>query len=203
MKQVLLSALLLAATLAFATAPATQLRAQDQERPPLNVAVINTQQVGQQAAGLQAAREELEQIRERLQQSFNQRANAIRQEAQQLSARESVMPPAVFQQQQRQLGQQMANLRQQFQQQQQALAEAWQEQVAQVFQRTLVEIVQELAVERGYTLVVERGAVLFHSPAYDITETVVERFNQRMPQVEFNYQDPSQQNGQENQQDNE
>jgi Skp family chaperone for outer membrane proteins len=198
MKQALLTTLLLAASLVFATAPATVSQAQNQERPPLNIAVINTQQVGQQASGLQAARERLEQIRQGIQQTFNQRANAIRQQAQQLSARESVMPPAVFQQQQRQLGQEMANLRQQYQQQQQALAQAWQEQVAQVFQRTLVEIVQELAVERGYTLVIERSAALFNSPSYDITDTVVERFNQRMPQVEFNYENPSDQNGQSN-----
>lgn len=171
--------------LAVTAAAANPARAQD--RPPLSVAVVNSQAVGQKATAMAEADKKLKAIQQKLQEVYDRRREEIRNNAEELQARQSVMPPNVYQQRQRELNQQMFSLQQQAQRQRDALIEAWQKQVVSRFRETVVTVIQELSVERGYTLVVDRGTVMFSSPAYDITAEVIDRVNKRLPKLEFEF----------------
>ena len=171
--------------LAVTAAVANPARAQD--RPPLSVAVVNSQEVGQKAKAMAEADKKLQAIQQKLQEAYDQKREEIRNNAEELQARQSVMPPNVYQQRQRELNQEMFSLQQQAQSQRDALIEAWQKQVVSRFRETVVTVIQELSVERGYTLVVDRGTVMFSSPAYDITAEVVDRVNKRLPKLEFEF----------------
>jgi outer membrane protein len=171
--------------LAVTAAAANPARAQD--RPPLSVAVVNSQEVGQKATAMAEADKKLKAIQQKLQEAYDQRREEIRNNAEELQARQSVMPPNVYQQRQRELNQEMFSLQQQAQRQRDALIQAWQKQVVSRFRETVVTVIQELSVERGYTLVVDRGTVMFSSPAYDITAEVIDRVNKRLPKLEFEF----------------
>ena len=49
------------------------------------------------------------------------------------------------------------------------------------FQRETYKVVEQLGREKGFTLILERSILFYHANAVDITEVVVQRFDQDRP----------------------
>lgn len=181
-------------TLASALFAGVSSAQQDTERPPLKVAVVNLQALSQQSRALSEARNEWESIRQRLQEQAENDQEQIRQQAEQLERQRRVLRPEVYEQRLNGLRTQMVQIRQRTQRQREALQQAVQT-TLQSFQQEVVTIIQEIAIEQGYTLVLDQGAALHASPAYDITETALDRLNDRVPSLEFEFTDPTAEDG--------
>ena len=148
---------------------------------------VNLVRVAQEANAAVTAGQRIENYGKAVEQRFRAREEALREEDQALGRRRSILAPDVFREEDRKFREKVDLAQREFQeirrQVQQATFEA-----QQIIDERMTRIISDVAVERGINFVFNQTQVTFVNPLaqFDLTEEVVNRMNQTLPEVPVN-----------------
>ena len=148
---------------------------------------VNLVRVAQEANAAATAGQRIEAYGKAVEQRFRAREEALREEDQALGRRRSILAPDAFREEDRKFREKVDLAQREFQeirrQVQQATFEA-----QQIIDERMTRIISDVAVERGINFVFNQTQVTFVNPLaqFDLTEEVVNRMNQTLPEVPVN-----------------
>ncbi len=151
------------------------------------IGVLNTEIIERDSLAHKGVRLERDKYVARYQQEFKDIEEELREEEQRLTQQRNVLSPEVFQQQVEEFQQRFATEQQKVRVKDQNLTAVFQQARVEINQEVL-RITSQVAQERGLNMVMAQNVVLLSDPSMDITRDVLERLNERLPQVAF--QDP-------------
>lgn len=126
--------------------------------------------------------------RDKYQQSFNSEFETTRKQLQQteqdLARQRTSLGPDAFQDKARTLNEEVAVFQRRFQGAARALDKAT-AQASNELQKAAISVTSEVASEMGAGLVMHKQHVFLHDERMDVTNTVIERINKRLPSVAF------------------
>jgi Skp family chaperone for outer membrane proteins len=177
MKQLLTRAAL-ATTLALATISPAFAQAVD----PARILIVDLQRVFAQSAAGQDAQRQLKTQEDQLNTRFKTLQDQFRKEEEALAKQRSVVDENAFRTrvQEFQTRANRAETDLNTRQQELRRSAAW---VNQQILTGVNPILQELLQQRGANIITDRQQVLIAAPALDVTQTVIERLNTRLPKV--------------------
>ncbi|WP_170294861.1 OmpH family outer membrane protein [Roseospira navarrensis] len=175
-------ALLLAGAVS-ATMPATVARAQD-PFPNAAIGIIDMQRILRDSTAAQG----VDQTRQSYLDSYNKQTaaeeQALREEQRGLSLAPNQAPTPELQQKARAFQNKVAQFEQRVAERRRNLERALSMALSQV-QQMITVVADEVAAERGINLVLYRSQVPLFDPRMEMTEDVLTRLNERLPEVEF------------------
>jgi Skp family chaperone for outer membrane proteins len=177
-----LTAITLAAPLALAAAAS----AQQAEKAPLVIAVVDGGKLTQSAKAMKSAQEEAEKLAKRFDADFAGEQKKLQAEYQQLEKDRLKITGQEYDQRLQRLNARFAEVRRTAQIRQEQMSRAVRA-VQFQFRSEVVKVIQAMAVEAGYTLVVEKSALLHAAATLDITDKVLERLDKSQVQVKFEF----------------
>lgn len=152
-------------------------------RPIPTIAIVDIQLLLQQAAASQSLQRQADEQRSRLQKDWAGQEEKVRASEQELARQRQTLSTDAFDEKRREFERQVTETRRLFQERTRALESTF-SQAREVLLGTLQQAIQEIAVERGITLVLPRQQVLLlRDPSLDITDPVLRRLNEKLPQV--------------------
>jgi Skp family chaperone for outer membrane proteins len=150
---------------------------------PVAVAVVDVQALLQQSLAAQSIQRQLESERERFQTQIQQQQEQLKATEQQLATQRTAMTPDAFDARRKDFERQVQEFQGKLDGRKQALDKAFSESMNQL-RDNMLSVVQQVAAERGVTLVLPTQAILYLADkSLDITETVLQRLNTKLPQV--------------------
>ncbi len=173
-------ALVLVAFVALSPAP---LRAQD---GALTVMIVDVQRVLRDSAAAKSVVEQVEVQRTAYEQQLEQRKQALKVEEDELRRQQAILSGEAMEQRRRKLERDYADLRRDAEQRRNLLNTAFNSGMRQV-REAMARAVTEVMQEKGATLTLPRSAVLVFNDKLNVTESVVARLNEAMPQVTVNF----------------
>lgn len=177
-----LAAVLLAALLAAVPAPAHAQRSKPAQ-DATQIAVIDMQRIMRQSEAVQSIQRQIEQQRAQYQQQLSRQEQQLRQQDQQLTRQRSVLSEEAFQKQRRDLEAEVGSLQREVQRSKRQLDQNYADAMGRV-QSAVVGIVRDIATQRGIDLVLGKTNVVIVRPQLEITETVLERLNAQLTDIE-------------------
>ncbi len=177
-----LTAITLAAPLALAAAAS----AQQADKAPLVIAVVDGGKLTQTAKAMKSAQEEAEKLAKRFDADFAGEQKKLQGEYQQLEKDRLKITGQEYDQRLQRLNARFAEVRRTAQIRQEQMSRAVRA-VQFQFRSEVVKVIQAMAVEAGYTLVVEKSALLHAAATLDITDKVLERLDKAQVQVKFEF----------------
>lgn len=192
-KSVLALSLFLLATPAFAegtaapaatTAPAAATA--DGHLAPAIVAVVDMQKLMQESTAAKSVRDQLATRRESYQRDVQSDEQKLRETEQQLGQQRSTLTTEQFTAKRQSFEEQVRQVQQRVQARAHVLDTAFNEALGTIKQN-LGQVVAEAASEKGATLVLDKGQVIVVESSFDITATVLDRLNRRLPKVDVHF----------------
>ncbi len=178
----LLLALALSAATAVVAQPWTAVPAAAQQVAPV-IMVVDIQMVLQESTAAKAIQRQIDGQRETYQKETAAQEERLRTAEQELNKQRTVLSADAFAQKRREFEKQVGDVQRNVQTRRRALDQASQEAMNQV-RSAAFEIVTSLASERKATVVLPRHQVLLVEKSLDVTETVMERLNKKLPTVQ-------------------
>lgn len=175
-------------------ASGTEALAQAEQLPGPVIGVVDADRVLQESLAAKGVRLERDKYANQYQSQVKDTESQLRTEDQELSQQRSVLAPEVFAQRAQGFQQKLADFQVQLKDKQERLDFAFQ-QAMQEIGNTMVIVSSEVAKERGINVVMTRNQVLIFDPSMDITNSVLERLNQRLASVAFQNPDTLQRQG--------
>lgn len=154
--------------------------------PALSIALVDGNFLTENAKAMKAAREEADKIGRRFQNEFENERKKIASEADQLEKDRVRITGQEYDRRRRELERRFAETQRtaQIRQQQMAISVR---QVQVKFRDEVIAIVKAVAVESGYNVILDKGAVLHAVPAFDITQSVMDRLDKNVPTIKFEF----------------
>jgi Skp family chaperone for outer membrane proteins len=177
-----LTVIMLAAPLALAAAAS----AQQAEKAPLVVAVVDGGKLTQSAQAMKSAQDEAEKLAQRFDADFAGEQKKLQAEYQQLEKDRLKITGQEYDQRLQRLNARFAEVRRTAQIRQEQMSRAVRY-VQFQFRSEVVKVIQAMSVESGYTLVIEKSALLHAAAVLDITDKVLERLDKSQVQVKFEF----------------
>lgn len=146
------------------------------------IAILDAQTVMQQATSMKGVQKQLESQREVYQKEISAQEDKLRSAQQELAKQQSILSKEVFQAKQRDFQKQVEDTQKTVQARRRALEQASAEAQGKVVQ-AMLEVVEEVAKEQGATLVLQKQSAVLADKSLDITATVLERLNKKLPQT--------------------
>lgn len=126
--------------------------------------------------------------REKYQQAFNSEFETTRKQLQEteqdLARQRTSLSPEIFQEKARALNEEVATFQRRFQGAARALDKST-SQASNELQKIAITVTSEVASEMGAGLVMHKQHVFLHDERMDVTGTIIERINKRLPSVAF------------------
>jgi Skp family chaperone for outer membrane proteins len=173
---------MLAAPLALAAAAS----AQQAEKAPLVVAVVDGGKLTQSAKAMKSAQDEAEKLAKRFDADLAGEPKKLQAEYQQLEKDRLKITGQEYDQRLQRLNARFAEVRRTAQIRQEQMSRAVRY-VQFQFRSEVVKVIQAMSVESGYTLVIEKSALLHAAAVLDITDKVLERLDKSQVQVKFEF----------------
>lgn len=173
-------------TLAGPLALAAPVFAQQADKAPLIVAVVDGGKLTQAAKAMKSAQEEAEKLAKRFDADFAGEQKKLQAEYQQLEKDRLKITGQEYDQRLQRLNARFAEVRRTAQIRQEQMTRAVRA-VQFQFRSEVVKVIQAMSVESGYTLVIEKSALLHAAAALDITDKVLERLDKSQVQVKFEF----------------
>lgn len=189
--------LMLLATPAFAEgtaapAPATAAAtATASHLAPAIVAVVDMQKLMQESTAAKSVRDQLATRRESYQRDVRSDEQKLRETEQQLGQQRSSLTAEQFAAKRQSFEEQVRQVQQRVQDRARVLDTAFNDALGTIKQN-LGQVVAEAASEKGATLVLDKGQVIVVESSFDITATVLDRLNRRLPKVDVRFPTESQ-----------
>jgi outer membrane protein len=153
------------------------------------IMVVDIQWVQQESAAARGIQQALERRRETFQREIASQEDRLRTAEQELARQRGQLPTEAFAQRRREFEQQVIDGQRQVQERSRTLEQGLNE-AMRVVQTNVMQIVAEVALERGANIVLAKHQVLIFDRSLDVTQTVLERLNRRLPEVVVNIAAP-------------
>lgn len=167
---------------AASQAPAAPKPGTSQPLPVPVIAIVDLDRVMRESTAYQKAAAQIEKMRETTSENLRQRENELRDAEQDLARQQRLVTPEVFDQKRRDFQRQVGEAQQLAQNKKRELEVASNGAMSQI-RKMIVQVVTDIARERGVNLVLPRAAVILEAPAFDVSNDVIVRLNQKMPSV--------------------
>lgn len=146
------------------------------------VAIVDVQHLLSQAAAMKDVEAQIKEMQKGFQSEITEQEQQLRAKDEELQSQRSVLSPEAVTQRERGLEEQFLEIRQ--------LAESRNRQLTgakinavNTFNEALVQVVTEIAEDEGYDMVLVKAQVIYVADAFDITEEVLERIDERVPSL--------------------
>lgn len=178
----MMARLILILTLAFAAGTAS---AQDEaERlPPATIGIIDTQFILINADASQGIRAQIELIRDLYSAEISQLEDELRAQEQELSRQRVILAPEAFDERLELFEGEVDRVQRLVESRNDQMDRAFNEAMGQV-RDALLQVVVELSELRGFNVILEQSDILFAVVGLDITDAVIARLNEVLPDVE-------------------
>ena len=150
--------------------------------PGTVAAVIDFQQLEQDALAAKNIRAQVETYRSQYAAIISQEEEQLRQQEQELKRQRAILSPEAFAQRRREFEDNVASLQRQVQNRTRRLERSIETALATV-NKVLGPIIKDLSAEFGFTLVLDKRQVRYVDDRFDITPIVLQRLDERLPQV--------------------
>lgn len=184
----LLAAAAVVAMTAAATPPAFAEDAKATLKAPV-IAVVDVQKIMQESNASKGVSKSFETLRETYQKEISALEDKLRKSEEELRKQQTVLAPDALATKRRDFEKQVGDVQKTVQTRKKALENALNEAMA-VVHKNMVEIVADVARERGANLVLARQQFVLVDTNLDVTDTVMERVNKKLPQVALNVPKP-------------
>ena len=149
------------------------------------IAVVDVQKIMQESNASKGVSKSFESLRDTYQKEISSLEDKLRKSEEELRKQQTVLAPDALATKRRDFEKQVADVQKTVQTRKRALENALNEAMA-VVHKSMVEVVAEVARERGANLVLARQQFVLVDTQLDVTETVLERVNKKLPQVALN-----------------
>jgi Skp family chaperone for outer membrane proteins len=153
------------------------------------IIVVDIQWVQQESLAARGIQQALERQRETFQREIAGQEDRLRSAEQELARQRAQLPNDAFAQRRREFEQQVLDGQRQVQERSRVLEQALSD-AMRVVQTNVMQIVAEVALERGANIVLAKHQVLIFDRTLDVTQTVLDRLNRRLPDVPVNMPAP-------------
>ncbi|MCG5240782.1 OmpH family outer membrane protein [Azospirillum doebereinerae] len=177
-----------AATPAPAPAAAPAAPATGELKAPV-IAVIDVQKIMQDSVASKGISKSFETLRETYQKEISTLEDKLRKGEDELRKQQTVLAPEALANKRRDFEKQVAEVQKTVQSRKRVLETSLNEAMA-VVHKTMVEVVADISRERGANLVLARQQFVLVDTQLDVTETVLDRVNKKLPQVALNVPKP-------------
>ncbi|TVR98326.1 MAG: OmpH family outer membrane protein [Rhodospirillales bacterium] len=151
---------------------------------PLRIAILDVQQVFQNAEALRFLQVKMREYVEAYRAETEQEERAIRAAQQELAHMRERLSPQQYEEERRLLERRLLQAQERVQQRKQGLDQTQQMGLSEV-QGALNVIVTELAHEKSLTLILRKDQAVLNATALEITDEVLRRLNARLPTVDL------------------
>ncbi|MBP2298573.1 OmpH family outer membrane protein [Azospirillum picis] len=149
------------------------------------IAVIDVQKIMQESNASKGITKSFETLRDSYQKEISALEDKLRKNEDELRKQQTVLSPEALASKRRDFEKQVSEVQKTVQTRKRALETALNEAMA-VVHKTMVEVVADISRERGANLVLARQQFVLVDTQLDVTDTVLERVNKKLPQVALN-----------------
>jgi Skp family chaperone for outer membrane proteins len=174
-------ALMVLAALGWAQ-PWSQSHAAAQELPTAVAAVIDYQRILREAAAARSIRDQIEARRQVYQEEVSKEEQRLHEADKAFAKQRSVLSAEAFAEKRREFEQEVTEVQRLVQERRRELDRLSAAALDEV-KRALIEIVTAMAEERGFNLVLPSSEVLFFARTLDLTEEVLAKLDEKLPDV--------------------
>ena len=150
--------------------------------PPAVAVVVDYQRLLQEAKAAQSVRDQVDARRRRYQEQIGREEQRLHEADKDLAEQRAVLSPEAFDERRAAFEADVARVQRLVQERRHQLDEVSAVALTQV-RDAIVAVVDDLADERGFNLVLPSSGVFLFSPSIDLTDTVLEGLNARLPDV--------------------
>ena len=158
--------------------------AEAQKLPATVAAVIDYQRILREAAAAKSIRAQIEARRQAYQEEISKEEQRLHEADKAFAQQRSVLSNEAFAEKRRDFEQEVAEVQRLVQERRRELDNMAAAALNEV-KAALIEIVTSIAEERGFNLVLPSSEVLFFSRSLDLTEEVLAKLDDRLPQVQL------------------
>ncbi|MGF1562493.1 MAG: OmpH family outer membrane protein [Geminicoccaceae bacterium] len=151
--------------------------------PPAVVAVIDYQHILRESVAAQNIRSQIEAKSAAYQEQVTADEQSLRERDAELSKQRSLLSPEAFAEKREAFQSDVAEVQRKVQAQRAELDEASAYALNEV-KKALIQIISDLAQQKGFNVVLPNSEVLFFATRLDLTEQVLTRLNEDLPEVE-------------------
>jgi len=162
---------------------ATAAPAKDGALPTPVIMVVDVQRILQESTAAKGVTAAIDAQRDTYQKEIVALETKLRSAEQELVKQKTVLAADAFSKRQNEFQKQVADLQRTVQTRKRALDAALDTAMTRV-QKAMVDIIGEVAIEKGANIVVARHQFIIHATAFDQTDIVLKRLNERLPKVE-------------------
>ena len=155
-----------------------------EEPVPLNVAILDVQNVFQNAAAVKSIQVAMRAYIEAYRTGTQREEEEIRAAQHELASKREVLSGEQYEAERRKLEQRLLEAQARVQERKRGLDET-QQQGMNAVQLALNSIVTEIANEKGITLILRKDQTVLNATALEITDEVLNRLNARLPEIEI------------------
>jgi Skp family chaperone for outer membrane proteins len=156
--------------------------AEAQEIAPPVIIIVDVQQILRDSLVAKNVQAEMTRRTDRYTKEVSDQENALRQTQDELERQRTVLSVDAFNAKMRDFQERYDALDHGVQATRQALQQAFNDAMTKV-ENAALQIISDIAAERKANLVVTKAAVLFTAPGLDITQEVIRRLDEKMPDV--------------------
>lgn len=149
------------------------------------VMVVDVQRIMQESNASKGVSKSFEQLRESYQKEISALEDKLRKSEEALRKQQTVLAADALAAKRREFEKQVGDVQNTVQERKRVLETALNEAMA-VVHKTMVEVVAEVARERNANLVLARQQFVLVDTQLDVSDTVMERVNKKLPQVALN-----------------
>ncbi len=153
------------------------------------IAVIDVQKIMQESNASKSISKAFETLRDTYQKEISALEDKLRKGEDELRKQQTVLAPDALANKRRDFEKQVAEVQKTVQTRKRVLETTLNEAMA-VVHKTMVEVVADISRERGANLVLARQQFVLVDTQLDVTDSVMERVNKKLPQVALNIPKP-------------
>jgi Skp family chaperone for outer membrane proteins len=161
--------------------------AQAERHPTPIIGVVDTDLLLQESLAAKGVKLERDKSANAYQTQVSEQEKKLRTEDQELAQQRAVMAPELFQQRAQDFQKKLTDFQTQVRDKTERLEFSFQQSMQEIGNMIMV-VSSEVAKERNINAVMARNQMMIFDPSMDITKSVLEKLNQRLPTVQF--QDP-------------
>ena len=169
--------------LAAAIGAGGPLETRAQKLPATVAAVIDYQRILTEAAAARSIREQIELRRKTYQEEIGKEEQRLHEADKEVARQRSLLTPEAFAEKRREFEREVAEVQRMVQERRRELDSATGVALKEV-EDALIDVVESIAEERGFNLVLPRSEVLFFARTIDLTDEVLTKLDDRLPNVQ-------------------
>lgn len=147
-----------------------------------NILVVDTMRIQDQSSAAKSMQTQMQEFEKRLQTQAKSAEEKLKAEEVALKQQQTLLAPEQFDVKRREFEARVGEEQRKLQQSQQDMQAAVRNAQGALF-KALEPILKELMAERGANMMVDRRMVLTSSDSLDVTSTVIERLNKKLPTI--------------------